>query len=263
MEYYNFTSGDYENLILKDIQLRERELKIKADFQKWLRHNRLTIPYCFEEDNEDIRFYLASGRDFQQTYEAMIENEKWMLEQQMSIFSRYEEFVGYLDAGVIYGYQRDKGSRPIIVVSIRKLVDTKMDVDTFLDLTEFLCSYTQYHALVPGKVETWILLADFKDVGLAQIPVNQLKQMSVRSRRNFKMRMFNLITVNMSWVVKQASNIIFTFLDARLTNKIKIFTDNGSSYLDQIVEKDHREQKFGGTLPNRTTEFFPPRYNPM
>ena len=93
----------------------------------------------------------------------------------MSIFSRYEEFVSYLDAGVIYGYQRDKGSRPIIVVNVRKLIDYKLDVDTFLDLADFFCSYTQYHALVPGKVETWILLADFKDVGLAQIPVNQLK----------------------------------------------------------------------------------------
>jgi len=65
--------------------------------------------------------------------------------------------------------------------------------------------------------------------------------MSARSKKNFKLRMFNLTTVNMSWVVKQASNIIFSFLDARLTNKIKIFTDNGSNYLDQIIEKDHRE----------------------
>jgi len=64
MEFYKFTSGEYENLVLKDVQLRERELKIKVEFQEWLRHNKLSIPNCFDEDNEDVRFYLASGRDF-------------------------------------------------------------------------------------------------------------------------------------------------------------------------------------------------------
>ena len=33
MEFFFFTNGEYENLVLTDVQIRERELKIKSDFQ--------------------------------------------------------------------------------------------------------------------------------------------------------------------------------------------------------------------------------------
>ena len=97
MEFFNFTNGEYENLVLKDVQLRERELKIKADFHDWLAQRDLTVPECFAEDNDDVRFYMASGRDFQQAYDAMLENEKWILEKQVPLLYRYAEFKRFLD----------------------------------------------------------------------------------------------------------------------------------------------------------------------
>jgi len=87
--------------------------------------------------------------------------------------------------------------------------------------------------------------------------------MSSIMKKNYKLRMHNIVAVNVSWVIKQAANIIYSFLDARLTNKIKIFTDNGNQYLDSLIGKDQLEQKFGGKLPNKTGEFFPPRFNPV
>ena len=45
----------------------------------------------------------------------MLENEKWILEQQVPLLSRYDEFKRYLDMGILYGYQRDKMSRPVFV----------------------------------------------------------------------------------------------------------------------------------------------------
>ena len=80
MTIFNFTNGEYEYMVFKGVQLRDRELKIKADFQQWLVQKDLTIPDIFAEDNDDIRFYFASGRDFQQAYDAMLENEKWIRE---------------------------------------------------------------------------------------------------------------------------------------------------------------------------------------
>lgn len=65
MEFFNFTNGEYENLVFKDVQLREREQKIKDEFHQWLALRDLTIPECFAKDNDDVRFYFASGRDYQ------------------------------------------------------------------------------------------------------------------------------------------------------------------------------------------------------
>ena len=172
MEFFQFTNGEYENLVLKDVQLKEREQKIKDEFRQWLALKDLSIPECFAEDNDDIRFYFASGRDYQYAYDAMLENEKWILETQVPLLNRYAEFEHYLKMGFVYGYQRDKMSRPIFVFNMKKLIDSKIDVDTFLDIVDFLASYTYFHGLVPGKIETWNLIVDFKDVGLSQIPMN-------------------------------------------------------------------------------------------
>ena len=47
-----------------------------------------------------------------------------------------------------------------------------MNNDSFLDVADFISTYTLYHAMVPGKVETWNIVVDFKGVGLGQIPMN-------------------------------------------------------------------------------------------
>ena len=102
----------------------------------------------------------------------MVENEKWMLETQVTLFARYPEFKRFLDGGVFYGYQRDKQGRPVMFFSMKKALDMGMDNDSFLECADFIATYTQYHALVPGKVETWNMVVDFKGVGLGQIPMS-------------------------------------------------------------------------------------------
>ena len=101
-------------------------------------------------------------------------------------------------------------------------------------------------------METWNLIIDLNNLGLSQIPMGQLRHMSSRMKLGYQMRMHNIVAVNVSWVIKQAANVIYTFLDARITNKIKIFSDNGNKYLDSLIGKDHLEQRFGGNLPNKT-----------
>ena len=72
----------------------------------------------------------------------MLENEKWILETQVPLLNRYAEFERYLKMGFVYGYQRDKMSRPVFIFNMKKLIETKIDVDMFLDNVDFLVSYT-------------------------------------------------------------------------------------------------------------------------
>lgn len=129
MIFFNFTNGEYENTVFKGVQLRDRELKIKADFQQWLVQKDLTVPDCFAEDNDDIRFYFASGRDFQQAYDAMLENEKWIREFQVPLLYRFAEFERYLSLGIIYGFNRDKMGRPVFHFNMKKAIDNKLEYD--------------------------------------------------------------------------------------------------------------------------------------
>ena len=102
--------------------------------------------------------------------------------------------------------------RPVLHINMKKFNDSKIDIETFCEVLDFLSSYTIAHGMVPGKIETWNLILDFKDVGLSQIPMNQLRMFSMRSKKNYKLRVHNIIAVNVSWVIKQAANIMNTFL---------------------------------------------------
>lgn len=82
-------------------------------------------------------------------------------------------------------------------------------------------------------------------------------------KSNYKLRLHNMVGINVNWVLKSGLSFVFTFLDERLTNKIQIFSDNGNSYLKKLVGNKHLEKKHGGKLPNKKGDFFPPRYNPL
>ena len=57
--------------------------------------------------------------------------------------------------------------RPVFYFNMKKAIDNKFDPDTFHEIADLLSSYTYFHGLVPGKIETWNLVIDFKDVGVS------------------------------------------------------------------------------------------------
>lgn len=44
----------------------------------------------------------------------------------------------------------------------------------FLDIVDAIALYTNAHALVPGQIETYTFILDFKDLYLSEWPVSQL-----------------------------------------------------------------------------------------
>ena len=67
--------------------------------------------------------------------------------------------------------------------------------------------------MVPGHIESWLVIMDFKDVGLAHIPVTQLKQFTAMMLRNFRGRMFKNFIVNAPWVLQGIYNMVWAWLD--------------------------------------------------
>ena len=60
----------------------------------------------------------------------------------------------------MYGYKRDKAMRPIIVVSVRKMIDSKITLEQLCAMADYFCCYLIDHALAPGKVECWTAIYD-------------------------------------------------------------------------------------------------------
>ena len=135
-------------------------------------------------------------------------------------------------------------------------------MEDFLDSIDAIAWYTFAHAIVPGQVETYTTILDFKDLALYEWPVAQLLYMVKRMKASYKLRGNKIFAVNVHWLISAASQVIFTFLPAHISEKIFIVKTNGSKDLLKFIDADHLEQKYGGTLPNKETDFFPPRYNP-
>ena len=82
-----------------------------------------------------------------------------------------------------------------------------------MDTLDFIASYTIYHAMVPGKIETYNIIIDLADVGLMETPINMLRILASRLKLSYKLRVHNLIFTNVDWRIKFATNFVYKLLD--------------------------------------------------
>ena len=83
-------------------------------------------------------------------------------------------FLAHLNTGMLYCYKRDKNCRPIVVVNVRRVIDSKITMEQLIPMVDYFTNYTIEHGMVPGRVENWTCIFDLKDVGATQIPKNHI-----------------------------------------------------------------------------------------
>ena len=62
--------------------------------------------------------------------------------------------------------------------------------------------------MVKGHVENWLFVLDLNNVGITQLPINQLKGILGALNRNFRGRMFRNIIINVPMVLMGTWGII-------------------------------------------------------
>ena len=126
-------------------------------------------------------------------------------------------------------------------------------------LANFQIDYTIRNCLLPGKIENWTVIVDLSNVGLTQVPKTLLQGMISAMAKNYRGRMFKLFCVQVAWLVRGLWKIVQQLIDEFTASKISIY--GGSDFqepMKQIIDEKNLEQKFGGKLPNKVKDFFPP-----
>jgi hypothetical protein len=77
-------------------------------------------------------------------------------------------------------------------------------------------------ALIPGKVENWITVIDFKDVGLTEIPTTLIKVMTKPLQDLFKGRLYRLYLINAKWAMKVVWSVAKQVVDPLTLIKFKM-----------------------------------------
>ena len=75
-------------------------------------------------------------------------------------------------------YKRDRSFRPIFHININKLKKVKTDTETLVNLSTFIIQFIITRCLIPGKVENWVTIIDFKGVGMLEIPKKLIMAMT-------------------------------------------------------------------------------------
>ena len=140
---YQFSNGDYEQLVIEGGQaLLPREQELREKFHDWIYSRGYLIPEGFVESMMDMRTLATHGKNFEESYYAMIEHEQHMLDVNQPLFARISQ-LDTVNMGIFYGYMRDKQMRPINIFNLRKSIDAGLtEMDDFLDAIDSLMTYS-------------------------------------------------------------------------------------------------------------------------
>ncbi len=101
-------------------------------------------------------------------------------------------------------------------------------------------------------------IIDFRDVGLTEIPKKLIQTMTKPLQDLFKGRLYKLYIVNAGFVMKIVWGIVKQVVDPLTILKFKIEGEKFHKSLHELIDPSQLEKKFGGTLPDKEDNFFPP-----
>ena len=190
--YRTLKDGRYEQMIFRNMELREREIRKLKEFQEWLASKNLSMPKGFEDGVELVRVLSNRQFKFQEVYDAIHKFDKDHRERLLPILRDYEKYLPLLETGFFYAYGRDKAMRPIIYFDVRKYVDSGASIDEMLTVQDIVQTYVVHHAMVPGQIENYHTIVDASNVGYTEIPYTSLARITNHMRDGYFATCFTL-----------------------------------------------------------------------
>ena len=157
----------------------------------------------------------------------------------------------------MYVTGRSKTFCPVIIVNVRKIIDSKIDFEALCRVNYFVFNWIIDTMIVPGKVETWIIIQDMKDVCVTQIPKNLLQPLSERLSCYFSLRLNKCFTINVPMTIGILWGIAKHFIDKETRKKIFIERKGWDKKLGELITPNNLEVRYGGSQPNRDGNYYP------
>jgi len=79
--------------------------------------------------------------------------------------------------------------------------------------------------------------------------------------KNYRGRLFRFFATDVNWLVRGLWKMAHRFVDEFTKQKLLIFGDDYRPKLLELVDANSLEEKYGGKLPNKTDNFWPPQLN--
>ena len=162
------------------------------------------------------------------------------------------------DSGIFYICNRDKWFRPVIVLDLGKLFKSEIEEEDILRYTIFMIEWIIKNALVPGRVENWFVIIDCANLGFAKIPRGKMRKVINTMRNMYRGRLYRVAMINVTFMLRAILSTVHAFIDEFIAKKMFTYGSNYKEFLLAHIDCDKLEEKFGGTYPTKTDNFFPP-----
>ena len=244
-------------------EYEQKKLNEYNDYE--LKHGKLIYPDVWLE-SDTMRLLQAAEYDMEKTYKTVKDTIKFINSNPTAINNR---IVSLLNSGIMYVYGRDHHFRPIIIVSVKTYVNSiEKDKYSFEDINTsiiYLINYIIKYILIPGQIENWITMIDFKGTGVSD--VSDFKKL-LTTLNSYRGRVFRSFFINVGGFLKMAVKTAINLFGSSSAKKLKILGSDELQKMQEIINPNNIQRKYGGTAPDvvpgyNTNNLFPPRMPSM
>lgn len=178
---------------------------------------------------------------------------------------REEDLLADLSYGAMYWHGRDRKCRPCLVVRIERFAELIKERERCIRMTIFVLEYALRFAMVPGRVENWVVLVDFENasdiMSFYQLPTMCLtaKALSQILESVYCCRMVWVKLLNLPAIL---SRIVQSVIPADKKKKVSAIEDHKKELL-KYFELSQLEARYGGTRRDlKGHETYPFRFYP-
>ena len=178
-----------------------------------------------------------------------------------SIENPPDSIMKLLNIGFIYVIGRDNQFRPIIMIDIPKVKDVqnKLQKEQMHEVLFYFFSFIIEYLMLPGQIEKWSVIMLSKNESLEYSKDFNFVFNNIID--SFPCRLHSLDIIECDDI----SAIMWKFFKIAIENKVRkkdlvtIYKSNDKSYKYlKNMNKEQLERKAGGSLINKTDNFFPP-----
>lgn len=242
-----------------NMPLTETEREHWCNFMEYCGAMSLSVSQEYLDYNTAlIRFLQATRWDYAKTYEAIEAHHQWYTTT-LPYLPPSRAGLDLVESGFMYIHKRDQCGRCIVVCDVPKIASQLSEENKILPTAvQFLLTYLIEKCAVPGKSEAWNMIIDLKGLGITDVPMKALKKLLLAAQDNFRGRAYRVFVVNAGLVIRASFKIVKTMLDEFTVQKVNVLGDDFQKKLTAAIEPNCLEERFGGSLPTKTGNFFPP-----
>ncbi|PHJ23594.1 cral trio domain-containing protein [Cystoisospora suis] len=259
--YKFFFKGTPKEVCIRQVffhtPLSEEEQEWLQQFRQLCVEKKWAIPYFMEP--QLLRVLWFCKRKFPDDAIAKsLEHAQGMVEWRREFYPLSDaepELSQLLSLGVMYWVGRDPSLRPLLIVKLSRLPKTTAP-DLFKRLTIFCFEWALRFLMVPGVVETCVVLFDVRSVPLHQFPISALTDMVNTLTKQFPFRLHRMWIINDSFFVQTVWNIAKQFLTEVQQQKMKFYRSGFEPELLKDYAAHQIEKHYGGSR-EEITKFYP------